>query len=139
MPDKEAIDVAGNQAVQTGWADVLRERGRYVMEQLQESRSLILDIILYGGLGFLFGFLLRKYANYVAFLVLVVVGVVAMQQYNIVHVGINWTQLNDLLGFQHGPTTVDGASFMAFWEWSKANAVIVASWIIGVLIGLKVG
>jgi uncharacterized membrane protein (Fun14 family) len=134
MSDQEVVDVVNNQAVQSGWADTLRERSKYIMGKLHDSRAIILDILLYGGIGFLSGFLLRKYANYVAFLVLIVVGVIVMQQYNI----INWTYINDLFGFQHAPA-MNGDSFVAFWEWCKANAVIVVSWIIGLLIGLKVG
>lgn len=139
MSDKEVVDVATNQAVQSGWTDTLQERGKYVMTWLHESRAVLLDIVLYGGLGFLSGYLLRKYANYVAFLVLVSVGIIVMHQYNIIHVEVNWTQLNDLLGFQHSPSTADGASFVAFWEWCKVNAVIVVSYIVGLLIGLKIG
>ncbi len=139
MSDQEALGVASNQAAQSGWVNALKERSKYAMERLHESRAVILDILLYGGIGFLCGFLLRKYANYVALLVLVVVAVIVMQQYNLINVTVNWAQINDLLGFQHIPSTIDGASFVAFWEWCKANAVIVVSWIIGLLLGLKIG
>jgi uncharacterized membrane protein (Fun14 family) len=144
MSDQEVIDlqemadVVESQIAQPGWADTLRERSKYIMGRLHESRAIILDILLYGGIGFLCGFLLRKYANYVAFLVLIVVGVIAMQQYNVINVVINWTYINDLFGFQHAPA-MNSDSFVAFWAWCKANAVIVVSWIIGLLIGLKVG
>lgn len=138
MTERELVDVVNNQTAPTGWTSTLKERSKYVMEKLHESRAVILDILLYGGIGFLCGFLLRKYANYVAFLVLIIVGVVAMQQYNIINVVINWTYINDLFGFQHAPG-MNGDSFVAFWAWCKANAVIVVSWIIGLLIGLKIG
>ena len=110
MSDQEVIDlqemadVVESQIAQPGWADTLRERSKYIMGRLHESRAIILDILLYGGIGFLCGFLLRKYANYVAFLVLIVVGVIAMQQYNVINVVINWTYINDLFGFQHAPS-----------------------------------
>jgi len=145
MSEQELIDlqemvdaVESSQVAQSGWLDTLKDRSKYAMERLHESRAIILDILLYGGLGFLSGFLLRKYANYVAFLVLIVVGIIVMQQYDILQVVINWTKFNDLFGFQHAPA-INGDSFVAFWAWCKANAVIVVSWIIGLLIGLKVG
>jgi uncharacterized membrane protein (Fun14 family) len=138
MADKEMAEVASNHAPHTGWLDALRERGKYAMERIHESRGILLDIVLYGGVGFLCGFLLRKYANYVAFLVLVIVALAAMHQYNVINIVINWTYINDLFGFQHAPT-MNGESFVAFWEWCKANVVIVVSWIIGLLVGLRVG
>lgn len=139
MSDQEVVDVVvSTQATPSGLADTLKERSKYIMGKLHESRAIILDVLLYGGIGFLCGFLLRKYANYIAFLVLIIVGVIAMQQYDIINVVINWTYINDLFGFQHAPAMTSD-SFVAFWSWCKANAVIVVSWIIGLLIGLKIG
>jgi hypothetical protein len=146
MSEQELVDILDdqvaqsvqNQAAQSGWVSTIKERSKYAMEKLHESRAMILDVLLYGGIGFLSGFLLRRFANYVAFLVLMIVAVIAMQQYNIVNVTVNWTYVNDLFGFQQVPT-ISGDSFVAFWAWCKANAVIVVSWIIGLLIGLKIG
>lgn len=137
MADKEAMHGAANQA--SGWADSIKERSKHAMEWLHESRTLLLDILLYGGLGFLSGFLLRKYSNYVAFLVLVIVGIIILQQWNVMNVIINWSKINDFFGFQHAPLTLDGASFNLFWEWCKVNMAIVVSYIVGLLIGLRIG
>lgn len=108
-------------------------------QKLKQSKGVFIDIALYGGIGFLSGFLLRKYSAYVAVLILMIVGVILLHQFEVVSIAVNWPKVNELFGIQQGSASVGDTALMVIWEWVKINLVIVVSYIIGFLVGLRFG
>ncbi len=109
-----------------------------IMERLQVSRNTLIDIGLYGGIGFLAGFLLKKYSTFVIALTLFVTGLIMLQQFDFMVIAINWPKVHTLLGIQPATIIADNM-FLMIWAWMRANVVISSSFIVGFLIGLKVG
>ncbi|HRN78059.1 MAG TPA: FUN14 domain-containing protein [Candidatus Dependentiae bacterium] len=126
-------------AGQTSFIDTIKNQFQGVMDKLKDSKSILIDVALYGGIGFLTGFLFRKYSTYIAFLVLFLVGLIVLQQMNVITIAINWIKVEELFGIQQGTTTINDTLLGSFWEWVKANFIIVVSYIVGFLFGLRVG
>ncbi len=145
MVDNEAVNNATQQAAATtnqpGFLTKMKDMLRFdnLVQKIKDSRSMIMDIALYGGLGFLSGFFLRKYSAYIAVLILLIVGIILLQQFEVISIMINWTKVNELFGIQPGAADVSDTALMVLWEWVKANLAIVVSYIIGFLIGLRMG
>ena len=145
MVGNETVNNAAQQAAQTTTQPVfvakMKDMLRFdnLVQKIKDSRSMIMDIALYGGLGFLSGFLLRKYSAYIAILVLFVVSIILLQQFEVISIVINWTKVNEMFGIQPGAAGVSDTALTVFWEWVKANMAIVVSYIIGFLIGLRMG
>ncbi len=109
-----------------------------MMEKLRMSRSTLIDIGLYGGIGFLTGFLLKKYGTYVIVFVLFISALLVLQQFEFMTVSVNWPKVHELMGI-HPATVVGDNILMMSWEWMKANVIISASFTVGFLLGLKIG
>jgi uncharacterized membrane protein (Fun14 family) len=146
MVDNQTVNQAANQAAehattQPGFLAKMKDTLRFdtLVQKIKDSRALIMDIALYGGLGFLSGFLLRKYSAYIAVFVLFIVSVILLQQFEVISIAINWTKVNELFGIQPGAAGVGDTALTVLWEWVKANLAIVVSYIIGFLIGLRMG
>ena len=84
------------------------------------------------------GFLLKKYSEYFIALVLLLVGVIVLQQFDYVSVSINIPKIHQMLGLQSAPMVGDKYGVLLL-EWMKANVAGSASLVVGFLIGLKVG
>ena len=145
MVGNEAANQAAQQATQPaaqqGFLAKIKDMMNFdnLAEKIKGSRAMIMDIALYGGLGFLSGFLLRKYSNYVAIIILMIVGVIMLQQFEVISIAVNWVKVNELFGIQPGAAGIGDTALTVFWEWVKANLAIVVSYVIGFLIGLRVG
>lgn len=126
--------------VPSGWVDTLKERVQFdkLADKAWTSRNIIIDVLLYGGIGFLTGFLFKKHSQYIILLILFIAGCFALQQFNIVFITFNWPKIHELMGTQ--PTGMVGDNLLLLsWEWVKANLIISLSFVVGFLAGLKVG
>ena len=123
-----------------GLLDTIKERMQpeAMMEKLRESRSTLIDIGLYGGIGFLTGFLFKKYSVYVVVFVLFIASLMLLQQFGFMSIVVNWPKVHELMGIQPAVVVGDNVLIMA-WGWMKANVVISASFAVGFLVGLKLG
>ena len=102
------------------------------------NKNLLMDVGVYGAIGFIVGFLLKKYSEYFISLVLIVVGIIVLQQFGYIAVSINSAKMYSALGLEDMSMT--GGSLSAFvWDWAQTHAVSSASMVVGFLIGLKVG
>ncbi len=122
------------------WVDTLKERVHFdqIANKAWASRNIIIDVLLYGGIGFLTGFLFKKHSQYLILLILFIAGCFVLQQFNILFITFNWPKVHELMGTQ--PTGLTGDNLLLLsWEWIKANFVISLSFIVGFLAGLKVG
>ena len=108
-----------------------------LMETISSSKDKIIEMGMYLGIGFLAGFLLKKYSKYIVILLLCVAGLVVLQQFEIVMVVFNTAKIQEVFGIK--TSTMDADLFSVYWHWIKLNFSIVLSFSIGFLLGLKVG
>ncbi len=109
-----------------------------LMEKLHMSKERAIEIALYGGIGFLFGFLFKKCSTYLFIFALCIVGLIALHQFELITVVVNWGKLYQVFGIQQ-VTVTEGNALTLVWEWIKANMVITLSLAVGFLGGLKLG
>ena len=102
------------------------------------DKNMLIDIGLYGSIGFIIGFLLKKYSEYFISLTLLIIGLVVLQQFDYIAISINMPKIHELLGLQSVPTAGEGYAALLL-EWIRANVAGSASFAAGFLIGLKVG
>ena len=128
------------QAVNTGLIESLKNamQPEAIANKLGMDKNTLVDIGLYGAIGFITGFLLKKYSEYFIALALLIVGIVVLQQFDYISVSINMPKIHQMLGLD--PALVVGDKYsVLLLEWVKANIAGSASLVIGFLIGLKVG
>jgi hypothetical protein len=107
------------------------------MERFNISKDALVGVTLYLGIGFLAGFLLKRFGAYIFVFILGIVSLLVLQQLQVVSLSVNWAKANEIFGLQ--PVAIDGGIVTVYWEWVKMNAVLVFSFSVGFLIGLKIG
>lgn len=127
------------QVSNTGLIETLKNamHPEVIANKLGMDKNMLIDIGLYGAIGFITGFLLKKYSDYFIALVLLIVGLVVLQQFDYVSVSINMPKIHQMLGLQSVPMVGDKYGAMLL-EYVKANIAGTASLVVGFLIGLKV-
>lgn len=128
------------QVSNTGLIETLKNamQPEVIANKMGMDKNMLIDIGLYGAIGFITGFLLKKYSEYFIAMALLVVGVVVLQQFDYVSFSINMPKIHQMLGLQSAPMVGDKYGVMLL-EWMKANIAGTASLVVGFLIGLKVG
>ena len=125
----------------TGLIDSLKNAMQpdVIADKIGMDKNMLVDISLYGAIGFIVGFLLKKYSEYFISMALLVVGLVVLQHFDYVSFSINMPKIHQLLGLQQ-TAMVDGYGYgRLLWESIKSNVAGSSSLIIGFLLGLKVG
>jgi uncharacterized membrane protein (Fun14 family) len=108
-----------------------------IANKIGMDKNLLIDIGLYGVIGFITGFLLKKYSEYFIAAALLIVAIVVLQQFDYVSIVVNSSKIHQKLGLQ---STIVGDRYgMLLVEWMKANIAASASLVVGFLIGLKIG
>jgi uncharacterized membrane protein (Fun14 family) len=131
--------VQNQEAVQgAGWFDAIKDKSSGLFDKIRDSKESIVDVALYAGLGFLLGYLVKRFSSYLIMIAIFMVIIIALQQFEIIFVAVNWTKIQSALGMQPA-ATVDASLMSSCWEWMKANVLISVSFIIGFLLGLKFG
>lgn len=105
--------------------------------RMHTTREKLIDVSLAGGIGFLFGFFLKKYSTYVALLVLLAIVVGFLNHYGVINIAIDWVRAQEVFGVQ--PIEFNGGIMSFVFEWVKANIAISISASIGFLVGLRLG
>ena len=108
-----------------------------IANKLGMDKNMLIDIGVYGAIGFFSGFLLKKYSEYFIALVLLIVGVVVLQQFDYMTVSFNTSKIHEMLGIQSTAVVSSGYGMLLF-EWAKSNIPGAASLVVGFLVGLKV-
>lgn len=108
-----------------------------IHQKLNLSKDTFIEIGLYLGAGFLAGFLLKKYAHIIFLLTFFVVGIVILQQYDVLSLSINWDKAESVLGIHR--TTISTSTLHMIWDWMKLNLFIVISFVVGFMFGFKLG
>jgi uncharacterized membrane protein (Fun14 family) len=110
-----------------------------LMEKIKSSKDRLLEIAIYGGIGFISGFLLKKYSTYVGVCILLLIGLGVLHHLGVINIMISWDKVNDFFGIQAVQDMSADNILTSLWEWMKVNMVISISYIVGLFIGLKVG
>ncbi|HXW86457.1 MAG TPA: hypothetical protein VEK38_03905 [Candidatus Bathyarchaeia archaeon] len=127
-------------AVQPGLVETVAERAHVgdIMEKMHVSRATVIDVALFGTIGFLAGFLIKKYNNFITTLLLVAVGLFLAQQFELVTLSINWVGIQKMAGLE-GDIDMSGAPLSMIMELLLSNMAGTISAIVGFLLGLKMG
>ncbi|MDR3551027.1 MAG: FUN14 domain-containing protein [Candidatus Babeliales bacterium] len=110
-----------------------------VWQNIKNSRGFIFDLALFFCIGFLVGYLLKKYGQYLAVFLVFIALLVLLQQLDVIHVTINWYTIQNALGIKNVQITQGSTLLTIYWEWVKSNVVIAISFAVGFLGGLRVG
>ncbi|RTL06665.1 hypothetical protein EKK58_05035 [Candidatus Dependentiae bacterium] len=108
-------------------------------EKVQDSRALILDIAIYGGIGFLIGYLLKRYINAVITMIMMSTMLFVLQQFSLITITIHWEIIYEILGITQLMHLIGESVHLFIFEWAKANVFLVISWMVGLLVGIKLG
>jgi len=130
------MDTQGTVAA--GWLELLKEKFYDLLAKLNLSQESTTNIALYGGVGFLTGFVCKKASSYVFVALLVLLGIAILHQYNILCISVNWTEMSAILGIHPSEMTGDGIANIV-WGAIRANAAISISYAIGFIVGFKLG
>lgn len=128
-------------ADKSGVVDVVKSKFdvETIVERVKSSQDRLFEVGMYAGIGFLSGFLLKKYSTYVAVFVLFLIGLGVLSQLEVINIIVNWDKVYELFGIQAAQTVTADNILSMVWEWVRVNMVISISYIIGLFIGLKVG
>ena len=132
--------VHSSQVENSGLIDKIKEvtEPETIAQRLGVDKNLLIDVGLYGAIGFIFGFLLKKYSEYFISLVVLLVGIIVLQEFDYITLSVNVSKVQSALGLTEMP--LESSAFGSFLlEWMKMNVVATSSFIVGFLIGLKVG
>lgn len=108
-----------------------------IAHKLGIDKNTLIDIGIYGAIGFIIGFLLKKYSEYFIACALFIVGLVVLQQCGYLSIDFNTAKIHEMFGLQSVMIT-DGYG-MLLVEWTKSNVPAAASLVVGFLIGVKIG
>jgi len=108
-----------------------------IAQKIGIDKNMLIDISLYGAIGFLIGFLLKKYSDYFIAFALLIIAIVILQQFDYISVSLNTAKIQELFGME--PMTLTNDKYgVLFFEWIKSNVAGSISLLVGFLIGLKV-
>lgn len=124
-----------------GMLDNLKEQLNVhaIMDKVRHSKDRLFEVGLYAGIGFVSGFLLKKYSTYAGVCVLVLIGLGVLHHIGVINIMVNWDKVNQFFGIQTAYNVTADSIVATTWEWIKLNMVISISYFVGLLIGLKVG
>lgn len=108
------------------------------LAKINLSKDRILDVLIYGGIGFLSGFLFKKFSRYVIVVLLTLGGIFALNYLGIIQIFVDWDKMNSFLGIQQ-VAVPNGNMFSLLFEWVKVNVLITISFVVGFLLGMKLG
>jgi uncharacterized membrane protein (Fun14 family) len=106
------------------------------LDKFQFSTNKLIEIGMYLGFGFLIGYALKRYSTVVLIIVLTVVALFLLHQFEIISIAVNPEKVREFLGIKQA---VDGNLFAAYWDWIKDNFILVMSFIVGFLVGIRLG
>lgn len=124
-----------------GLLDTFKEKVKFddMVVKVHESKDMLIDVALYGVIGLLIGYLLKRYSIVVLIAVLMIAVLFMLQHLEIVHIAVNWLKLHEYLGLPNAAIILSDNVPALLWECAKNNMVVVVSAIVGFLLGLKIG
>lgn len=108
-------------------------------QKIGTNKQVLIDIGLFGTIGLIIGFLFKRYSEYVIVLALFMLGLVVLEQLDLISISINVVALQQMLGLPNIPAITGETYLSLLWEWMKIHVPASISFGVGFLIGLKIG
>src|SRR5690242_2249384 len=123
--------------VQPSWWDQMKSKfdGDWI-KQFDFSTQTLIELATYCGIGFLSGFLVKRYGRVVVTIVIslaVIFGALSYMQI----ISIDWTQIRSIMGIDESASL--DTLFQTIIMWIKDHVKIVVSALVGFFIGYKAG
>jgi len=96
----------------------------------------LIEVGMHLGLGFLVGYSLKRFSSAFITVILTLLGLFLLHQFQIINLSFNIEKLQECLGIV---STQDSTLLCAYWTWIKTNIILVLSFFIGFLIGIRLG
>lgn len=131
----ETHDIA---TAQEGWLEVIKSK-LYVDKFLifiKESKENIIEFGVYLGIGFLIGFLIKRFATIFIGVVLFVAVLIALSQMDIITIDFNYIRLYEFFGIRPAMSSSD-TIFTIILEGIKVNWILAVGFVFGFFLGLK--
>ena len=95
MVEQEMVDKVTTPQANAGIVDTLKEKFdvHAVVNKVKDSKEKLLEAGLYAGIGFISGFLLKKYSTYVGVCILLLIGLGVLQQLEVISITVNWDKV----------------------------------------------
>lgn len=123
---------------QASWLDTLKDSLRLdvIKAKFYELQPTLIELGLCLGIGFLVGFILKKFGKFFAIIVgaLVILGI--LQQLGFIVLSINWLKMQELFGV-HAIPTLDTPTLTLYLDWVKEHVMNVLLFVLGFLMGLR--
>jgi uncharacterized membrane protein (Fun14 family) len=134
------MEATGTLKQEVGLLDTLKEKLNpgTIIRKISQHQSLILEMALYLCIGFLAGFLLKKYGKFIFVLILCFVALILAQQMGLIAINVYWDKIQELFGIQP-VSTLEGSLSHSYWEWVKGHLALVVSFSVGFLFGIRLG
>ncbi len=135
MPQAPKIVSEATQQAQ-GWFEVMKEKVQSFFNSLNLNQQNLVEYLSYFGIGFLGGFIFKKYARGFILYALIFGGLLYGLHYFGV-ITIDWTKLKEFIGMAPG----NGAGFTAepYMTWARGHIMQLVIGIIGFVVGYNVG
>lgn len=118
-----------------GFFEMLKVYFAQLIDKIKRSEFNIFQMVLAFGGGCLLGFILKRYSNLLFSFALFMVGLLALNYFNYVSFNLNSSLIESTFGFKPVPLNSEGLAMV--WAWAKFNAGLSISFIIGMVMGLK--
>jgi uncharacterized membrane protein (Fun14 family) len=126
--------MTGNQAGASTFKEALNPSNLW--QSIVASKDKLMAIVLCFGLGFISGYLFKKYVQLIVTFAVFVLICAALQSLDFINFSLNADKIRTLLGL--APTTqFDSSLVPTFWQWSQEHLHIVLSYGIGFLVGVR--
>ncbi len=122
----------------TGWFETIKEKLQ--LDEIAKKLNISLDTIgetaVWFGIGFLGGFLLKRYGRYVVLAILTcLVGLWALSHFELVT--LHMDKFKEIVGFASTDTVA--SVFATFGEWAKEHVIQAIACVAGFFMGYKIG
>lgn len=130
------MEAQGAKEATQGFFDTIKGKIQDIFAQFDFSWKTITELAIGLGTGFLFGFLVKRYARQAVFLIVLFVALlIGLDYLNLI--SIDWTATKNFIGLP--PTeTIEGIA-QDYFKWAKDHIFTVITGVVGFLIGYKVG
>lgn len=109
-----------------------------IIQKIKLSQDKILQYGIAAGVGFLVGFLVKKFSAYVAIVIAGCLLIMVLSHFGIMNVAIDWDKMQTVLGLE--PIEFSGQNiFNLIWQSVRLNIAITLCALGGFFIGLKIG
>ena len=107
-----------------------------IARKLGIDKNTLIDIGIFGAIGFITGFLLKKYSEYFIACAFFVVGLLVLQHFGYIAIDVNVAKIHEMMGLPSSAIITEGYGSLVL-TWTKSNVPAGASLVIGFLVGLK--